>query len=181
MDSFVPADAVQDVVGFVLKMPSLLATVVVGFLVIQIIQRTVRRVMTITNLDPILISFVNAFIGFSCWVFVISVVFAILGFPHISVAFSGSIALVIIGLTSSANLLVQDILAGVFLIAEPEFTVGRTVRVNNITGIITGLDIKKTKIRDAAGDIHVVANKTFDTSVYIIEKLGGRPDADRET
>lgn len=163
-------EIIDDFMLYVPKLPPLLLIIVVGSFVIRLLQRVLQKMMVITGLNTILLSFINAFLGFACWVFIISLSFSILGFPSISLAFSGSIALIIVGVASNASSLIQDLLAGIFLIAEPEFTIGTKVRVNNIVGTVVGLDIKKTKIMDLEGNIHVISNKVFDSSIYCIEK-----------
>ena len=65
--------------------------------------------------------------------------------------------------------MIQDLLAGIFLIADPDFKVGAEVKVSSVEGTVVNLDIKKTKIMDADGKIHVVSNRTFDSSIYIID------------
>lgn len=123
------------------------------------------------RLEAGVIGFVQAFITFACWVLLISVVFAVLGLPQISVAFSGSIALILVGVASNANSMIQDLLAGIFLIADPDFKVGAEVKVSSVEGTVVNLDIKKTKIMDADGKIHVVSNRTLThQSILLMER-----------
>ena len=150
------------------KLPVALIVLGIGNYLIRLLKRFAGRIMRRFQLEAGIIGFVQAFLTFACWVFLISIVFAVLGLPHISVAFSGSIALILVGIASNANSMIQDILAGIFLIADPDFKVGAHVKVNNIDGTVVNLDIKKTKIKDANGQVHVVSNKTFDASVYTI-------------
>ena len=74
------------------------------------------------------------------------------------------------GIASNANSLIQDLLAGIFLIADTDFKVGAEVKINNVQGTVVGLDIKKTKIKDENGHIFVVSNKVFDGNIYEITK-----------
>lgn len=161
---------VSDFVLYIPKIPTVLTVVLGGGLVIKVFNKSVRKMLEIAKVDRTLIQFVTTFIAFACWVFLISLVFSVLGFTQISLAFSGSIALVIMGVASNAGNLVQDLLAGIFLIAEPDFKVGQQVRLNTITGKIVGLDIKKTKVIDDQGNIHVIPNKMFDANVFVIEQ-----------
>lgn len=163
----------NDLMLYLPKLPAVLIVLGAGTLVIRFLKAATSRIMRRMRLDETLISFVNAFLMFALWVFLISLVFSVLGFPQISVAFSGSIALILVGVASNANSMIQDLLAGIFLIADPDFKVGAVVKVNNVTGTVIGLDIKKTKVRDSEGNVHVVSNKVFDTTVYTIEKHNG--------
>ena len=157
-----------NIMTYLPKLPSALIILGLGSILIDFLNRMVTRIMKKFHLDEALIGFVKGFITFACWVFLVAIIFAVMGLPQISVAFSGSIALILVGVASNANSMIQDLLAGIFLIADHDFTVGAKVKVNNISGTVTSLDIKKTKIRDDDGNLHVVSNKTFDSSVYVI-------------
>jgi len=163
------SEMIREFMTYLPKLPTLLLVVIIGVSLIRLVQRTTRRVLLFARLDKALVQFVTTFIAFAGWVFLISLIFSVLGFPQLSIAFSGSIALILLGIASNANHLIQDLLAGIFLIAEPDFTVGQRVRLNAIAGNIIGLDIKKTKVRDETGNIHVIPNKMFDANVFVIE------------
>lgn len=159
----------QQAVTYLPKLPAAIIVIGVGSLLIKLLKKIAGRLMQRFRLEAGVIGFVQAFITFACWVLLISVVFAVLGLPQISVAFSGSIALILVGVASNANSMIQDLLAGIFLIADPDFKVGAEVKVSSVEGTVVNLDIKKTKIMDADGKIHVVSNRTFDSSIYIID------------
>lgn len=169
-DKTVLTEAFDTMMSYLPKIPMVLLTLGIGILLIRFLKQATTRIMTRMRLDATIISFTNAFITFAMWVFLISILFSVLGFPQISLAFSGSIALVLVGVASNANSLIQDLLAGLFLIADSDFKVGCEVKVNNVTGTVVGLDIKKTKIKDENGHIFVVSNKVFDANIYEITK-----------
>ena len=89
-------EALSDIAAYLPKLPSIIIVLGLGVFVIRFLQKAVVRLLRRLRLDDTLISFVNAFLTFACWVFLISIVFSILGFPQISVAFSGSIALILL-------------------------------------------------------------------------------------
>lgn len=169
MDNELLREFYNNAMEYLPKIPTVIIVLAAGTLLINFFKRLTVKIMERLRLDKAIIGFVQAFITFACWVFLIAVVFAVMGFPQISIAFSGSIALILVGIATNANSMIQDILAGIFLIADPDFVVGAKVTVNNVSGIVTSLDIKKTKIRDANDHIHVISNKVFDSSIYIIE------------
>jgi len=168
VENEVVAQIYEKIMLYLPRLPVAVIVVALGSYIIRLLKRFVSRIMHRFHLEPGIIGFVQAFLTFACWVFMISIVFAVLGLPHISVAFSGSIALILVGIASNANSMTQDILAGIFLIADTDFKVGARVKVSNIDGTVVSLDIKKTKIKDANGQLHVISNKTFDASIYTI-------------
>lgn len=176
MDMNLFTEIYNNIMEYLPKVPSAIIVLAFGSLLIKMLKKIADRVMHRLRLEEDIIGYIQAFLTFACWVFLISVIFAIMGFPQISVAFSGSIALILVGVASNANSMIQDLLAGIFLIADPDFKVGAQVSVNNISGTVVSLDIKKTKIRDAEGNIYVVSNKVFDGNVYVVRNNHARHD-----
>lgn len=66
----------------------------------------------------------------------------------------------IIGLALSfgAQSLIEDILAGLFIIFERQFVVGDIVEINNRRGIVREIGIRTTKIEDLNGDVLIINN-----------------------
>ncbi|NMA61348.1 MAG: mechanosensitive ion channel family protein [Firmicutes bacterium] len=157
------------IMQYVPKIPTVILVIAVGVLLIRFLDSIIQRMLGVARIEPTLISFVSTFVKFVCWVFLIATVFSVLGFSQISLAFSGSIALVIMGVATNANSLVQDLLSGLFLLAEPDFKEGSVIRLNAVLGTIVGMDIKKTKIMDGDGNIHIVPNRMFDANIFVIQ------------
>lgn len=176
---------IQEISGqfmqYVPKLPTVIFVIAIGVVAIRLLQGVLRRMLLVAKVDQTLVSFVTTFVKFACWVFLIATVFSILGFSQISLAFSGSIALVIMGVATNANSLVQDLLSGLFLLAEPDFKEGRQIRLNAVDGTIVGMDIKKTKIQDPAGNIHIVPNRMFDANIFVIAGLKKKDEEEGNT
>lgn len=168
MESDILTQIYEKLMLYLPKLPVALIVMAVGSYLIKLLKRFIGRILHRFRLEAGIVGFVQAFLSFACWVFLISIVFAVLGLPQISVAFSGSIALILVGIASNANNLIQDILAGIFLIADQDFKVGAHVKIGSIDGTVVSLDIKKTKIKDADGQVHVVSNRSFDSSTYTV-------------
>jgi small conductance mechanosensitive channel len=66
----------------------------------------------------------------------------------------------IIGLALSfgAQSLIEDILAGLFIIFERQFVVGDIVEINGTRGIVREIGIRTTKIVDLNGDVLIINN-----------------------
>lgn len=54
--------------------------------------------------------------------------------------------------------LVKDVIAGVFILFEDQFSVGDYVTIDNKSGIVEALGIRTTKIKDFSGDYHIFPN-----------------------
>ncbi len=71
----------------------------------------------------------------------------------ITVAGVGSVA---IGL--GAQSIIQDLLAGMFILFEDQFAVGDIITIDDLTGTVESIGIRTTIIRSADGDVHIIPN-----------------------
>jgi small-conductance mechanosensitive channel len=83
-------------------------------------------------------------------------------------AFAGS-ALIAGGVTLAVGLGAQDVLgnfvAGAFLVQNPDVNIGDRIREEDEEGIITGIDLRVTRVRTLDNEIIVVPNKALSTTV----------------
>ena len=76
-------------------------------------------------------------------------------------------------------------MAGIFLITDEDFTVGRVIKTAGLEGTLKQVSIRKTKIVDNEGHLHVIPNRTIDGATYTIyppadaraENSGGAEEA----
>ena len=93
------------------------------------------------------------------WVVAIASVFFVLaawGADTTMMLASAGVLTLIIGLGSQS--LVQDILAGIFIVFEGDFQVGDIVIVDGWRGEVKAIGIRTTKLVDAGGNIKIVNN-----------------------
>lgn len=84
-----------------------------------------------------------------------------------------------------AQTLVKDMISGLFILIENQYTIGDTVIVGGVTGTVEYITLRKTIIRDLYGTIYhipngevrTVANKSRDWSQALVE-VGITYDAD---
>ena len=83
-------------------------------------------------------------------------------------AFAGS-ALIAGGVTLAVGLGAQDVLgnfvAGAFLVQDPDVNVGDRIRWEDEEGVVTGIDLRVTRVRTLDNEMIVVPNKELSTTV----------------
>ena len=57
-----------------------------------------------------------------------------------------------------AQNLVRDVITGFFILFEDQFAVGDYVTIAGVTGTVEDMGLRVTKIREATGELHIVAN-----------------------
>lgn len=142
----------------------------VGWILINNLRKVIMRIIERGRLDVALTKLIASILNFAGWIIVIAAIFKVLGFTEVSLAFSGSLALIAMGLASSASAVVGDLFSGVSLIADDDFEIGTRVTAAGITGVVEGIDMRKTRIRDDKGNLYIVPNKAVDNATVTILK-----------
>jgi len=57
-----------------------------------------------------------------------------------------------------AQNMVKDLLNGLFLLAEGQYTIGDRITIGNATGTVERVTLRTTTLRDSNGDVHIVAS-----------------------
>ena len=84
-----------------------------------------------------------------------------------------------------AQTLVKDMISGLFILIEDQFTIGDVVEIGGVSGPVESITLRKTVVRDLYGTIYhipngevrIVANKSRDWSRALVE-VGITYDAD---
>jgi moderate conductance mechanosensitive channel len=84
-----------------------------------------------------------------------------LGFNLGPLLASAGIAGVAIGL--AAQNIVRDVLNGVLILVESQFSVGDTVRLAGVTGVVEEMTLRRTAVRDGDGTLYVIPNSQITT------------------
>lgn len=74
---------------------------------------------------------------------------------------SAGVAGVAIGL--AAQNIVKDVLNGVLILIEDQFDVGDTVKLAGLAGVVEGMTLRKTLVRDGDGTLYVIPNSQITT------------------
>ena len=140
---------------------------------IQFITYTVR--MLLSGLLPLMSkggAIVNLACSFIKYLAAIIIVFMILsawGVNTTALLAGIGILSLIVGL--GAQPLIEDIIAGLFIVFEKTFDVGDIIVVDGFRGTVKEIGIRTTKIEDAGGDIKVMNNSDLRTIVNMTNEL----------
>lgn len=63
-----------------------------------------------------------------------------------------------------AQSLVKDVVTGLFLLLEDQFAVGDHVQMAGVEGIVEGVGIRVTQVRDFSGALHTIPNGSISTT-----------------
>ncbi len=116
-----------------------------------------------------IISLLSSFIKYVAVIVIIFFILASFGVDTTALIAGIGILSLIVGLAIQP--LLQDVIAGIFIVFEKTYDVGDVVVVDNFRGTVTEIGIRTTKIKDAGGDIKVINNSDIRTLVNMTGDL----------
>lgn len=69
-----------------------------------------------------------------------------------------SVGFVGLALGLGAQTLVKDMIAGLFILIEDQYTVGDVAEIGGITGTVEHMTLRATELRDLYGSVHIIPN-----------------------
>ena len=131
-------------------------------------KRFVKLLRTSAAVKSILVKLTEAVL----WIFVLMYILNYLGLGSLVVAFTGSVVLIGFILNNGLAQAISDVFAGMELSKDKDFKVGVTVSTNEekIVGEIISMNLRKVKLVDEKGRLHVVPNAMFDKNEWILIK-----------
>jgi len=146
--------------------PKLVLVLIGAFLLIRVLRAIARRMAAFEEkrLPPgVRAQQVRTLAGVITSVGVFIILFlailqglSILGFNLGPLLASAGIAGLAIGF--GAQTLVHDVINGFFILLEDQFNLGDTVRIAGVKGIVEGMSLRRTMLRDDDGTVHMVPN-----------------------
>ena len=170
---FVPVEGQGDFVNYMMTrgFPTMIRTVQIvviaaaAFFLLSLLAKLTFESKKTVTIALLLLNLVK-------WVVAIASVFLIMGAwgadTTMMLASAGVLTL-IIGLGSQA--LVQDILAGIFIVFEGDFQVGDIVIIDGWRGEVKSIGIRTTKLVDAGGNIKIMNNSDIRSIVNQTQEL----------
>ena len=121
-----------------------------------------NRALRFSRMPRALISVVASLALIVMWVILFAEIARQLGMGSLAVTISGSLAVLALALATGASGLASDVISGVFLARDPDFEIGYKIKIGDITGLVHSVDIRKIRVVDDDGVIHVFPNTKLD-------------------
>jgi small conductance mechanosensitive channel len=77
--------------------------------------------------------------------------------------FIASAGVIGLGISFGAQSIFKDMLTGIFILVEDQYSVGDTIKIAGLTGNVEDLTLRVTKLRDGDGTIYIVPNSQITT------------------
>ncbi len=162
----------EPIVVFAPKIPLLIVGLIAGILIIRLLLVLMERTLKIARAPKALSGIVISLVAIILWIMLFSEIARELGLSSVAVTISGSLIVLGLALANGASSLTSDIIAGVFIAKDDDFEVGFTVSNGKVKGIVQKIDIRKVRIIDKDGILHIVPNASIDKSGWSIIERG---------
>jgi len=144
--------------------PKLLTGIVFLLLVyvgIRLVTGILRRTLTAIYPDEqgLIVDLSVAVVGIFLWFGAALTLLEILGMGEIAASLGTAAGFVALGVSYALSNMIADTVAGVYLLRDPDFNPGDEVKSDPVTGVVTAIELRKTRFRDEEGRTVVVANR----------------------
>lgn len=153
------------------NIPVAILIVLIGILVIRLGSRLIRFALSLSSLPPSLSSIIVTLIDIALWVFLAIACLQFLGLNNVALAVVGSFSFVVLGISQGLADAVKDVVGGVALARDRDFSIGDHIKTGGdqkIEGIIVEMDLRRTRIRDLNGKLHVFPNALIDRNSWML-------------
>ncbi|QWC18258.1 mechanosensitive ion channel domain-containing protein [Halorubrum sp. 2020YC2] len=86
----------------------------------------------------------------------------VLGMGDIAASLGTAVGFIALGVSYALSEMIEDTVAGVYLLRDPDFNVGYRVEAKGMTGTVAAIELRKTRIDADNGDRVVVANREIE-------------------
>lgn len=134
---------------------------IIGSLIVRVVQKAIKHSLRSgSRLNPgknATISTVCSSIAkYIIYFLTLCYILTVWGVSPASLLAVGGVASVAVSL--GAQDIIQDILAGIFILTEDQFGVGDVVRIEGYSGTVESVGVRTTRIRSADGDLYIIPN-----------------------
>lgn len=152
------------IAGILGALPRLLAGLVfltVAYLVIKVVLAISREIFeriyppTQHLIADLLVTVIALFLWFGAALALLKIV----GMGDIAASLGTAAGFIGLGIAFALKEMIADTVAGVYLLRDPDFNEGDFVTTASTTGTITGIDLRKTRLRTTDDDLVVLANR----------------------
>ena len=142
-----PGGIIATVIGFVLT----IVTFVVAFIVLYLVGRTVlvrvtKRTLNQREFSPAVVSLGESIAGAIALFGAVAVAATVAGFPTILSAFATITGALALGVAFAAGDIIENFVAGIFILKDKPFEVGDYIEWNGNGGIVRKIDLRVSKL-----------------------------------
>ncbi len=159
------AEFVDGIVG---ALPTLIAGavfLVVGYLFVRVVRYGLRSVLdrAYPADQSLIVDFVVIVVTIFLWFAVGLVFLKVVGMGDVAASLGTAAGFIALGISYALSEMVEDTVAGVYLLRDPDFNPGDRVTASGTTGTVAEIGLRKSRFELDDGDVVVMANRKVET------------------
>jgi small-conductance mechanosensitive channel len=164
-----PSDLAEQVISeFLTDIVAILPTLISGLVFLTLAYILIRLIRTALRValsrlysaeQKLIVDLVVTVVSVFLWFGAGLTLFKIVGMDDVAASLGTATGFVALGIAFALKEMIADTVAGVYLLQDPDFNEGDFVTTASVTGTVTGIDLRKTRIRSEDGDLIVIANR----------------------
>ncbi|WP_435093066.1 mechanosensitive ion channel domain-containing protein [Halorubrum sp. N11] len=87
----------------------------------------------------------------------------VVGMGDIAASLGTAVGFIALGVSYALSEMIEDTVAGVYLLRDPDFNPGYRVEAKGVTGTVAAIELRKTRIDTDDGDRVVLANREIES------------------
>lgn len=137
-----------------------LIVLVLAYVGIKLVLWVVRRVLgrIYGEREGLVVDLAVAIVGLFLWFGVALSVLSTLGMGEIAASLGTATGFVALGVSYALSGMIEDTVAGVYLLKDPDFEVGDRVETDKGSGVVRAIELRKCRLEQDDGSTLVVAN-----------------------
>ena len=143
---------------------------------VRVVTWLVGRVLVraLPGQSPVYRQFVRTVVAAFLWFGVLLAFLSIVGLEGIALSLGTATGFVALGVSYAVSDMLEDVVAGVYLLRDPDFSAGDLVTTAGYTGEVRAIELRKTRLL-VEGDLIVLRNGDIEGE-WRLEKRGEAPD-----
>ena len=151
------------------RLVSTILLVIVAATILRLIIKGLSKNKTITKKTSIaVLQLFSNLVKYVMVIVIICLVLAAIGVDTAAIVGGLGIFALIIGLGVTS--LIEDIVAGIFIISERTFDVNDIIVVDGFRGTVVSIGVRSTKIADVGGDIRTMRNSSIGAVINLTDR-----------
>lgn len=166
----------EPLVSFAPRLPKLVIGLVLGIIIIKFLMYLATNALKVARMPKALAGIISSLLAIVLWILFFSELARTMGLSSVALTVSGSLVVLGLALANGAGSLTSDILSGLFLAKDSDFEIGFKVKTGDTIGVIQKVDIRKVRILDEDGKVHIVPNSNLDKNGWIVIERNNESD-----
>ncbi|HZW57772.1 MAG TPA: mechanosensitive ion channel domain-containing protein [Nitrososphaerales archaeon] len=157
-------------------------TLLIAYLILKILVTIVKHDLRRRQVPGALVGMFSTALAAIFWYFVVMAILSTLpGFSQMVLGMGIIFAFFVLAVGLAVSGVLKELVSGAFLVTDKDYGAGFRVRAGGIEGTVESVDIRKSRIRDEHGVLHIVPNSLIEPAEWTVYGRSGNESKSQES